>query len=480
MKNSFIITLLLAFFVISCTKDLDQTPHQIYYDNFYQTESDALSAINAAYDVLGYVHQYSSYLWLIQDVASDDCNARVTLNDPHLHEINNYTVRPTNNYVMKMWEGSYLGISRANIVLDKVPSIVMDSATKSRILGEAHFLRALFYFNLVRLYGGVPIVTKPISSDLTPEELYPRRASVADVYQLIQEDFRNAAIRLPQQYSSVNDKGRATKGAAYGLLSKVYLTEKNWDSAYVNAQRVMELNVYGLHADYASNFMESNKNGKESVFEVQFYRKVISENSQMVISGLPSIPGLFNAGVEIMLPTDDLLTSFDTNDYRYSVTFFDHYWDYQFDPHIWKFWDQVAYKPSATSASGANFMVMRYSEVLLIYAEALNEAFSGPTAEAYAAINAVRTRARNGNAAALPDLSGLSQGDFRNAVFTERRHEFVSEGQRWYDLVRSGQLAESVTRAKGAGVVPADYNYLFPIPQRELDLNVNLTQNPGY
>ncbi len=478
ISTLFVSILILA--AASCTKELDQEPHQIYYDNYYQTGDDALTAVNAVYDVLGSVNQYSSYLWLIQDIGSDDCNARVTLNDPNLHDINNYSLKTDNNYLAKIWQGSYLGISRANIVLDKVPGISMDTALKAQILGEARFLRALNYFNLVRLFGDVPLVTVPVSANLTPEELYPPRTPVMKVYGQIIADLDIAVAKLPAKYTNPNDKGRATSGAALGVLSKVYLTLKEWDHAVSAARQVIESNVYALHPDYATNWKEASKNGIESVFEVQFYRKVTSENSQMVISGLPSIPGLFTAGVEIMLPTEDLLTSFDTNDYRKEVTFFDHYWQYTFEPHIWKYWDQVAYKPAATSASGADFMVMRYAEVLLIFAEALNEANGGPTAEAYEAINRIRERARNGNTSALPDLSGLSQDEFRKAVMLERRHEFVNEGQRWYDLVRTGTLIENIKKAKGDKSNPASFNYLFPIPQRERDINLNLTQNPGY
>ena len=475
-----IISLVIILSASSCTKELEQTPHLIYYDNYYQTQDDAITAVNAVYDVLGSVNQYSSYLWLIQDIGSDDCNARATLNDPNLHEFNSYAIQTTNNYLARIWQGSYLGISRANVVLEKVPPIQMDTAVKERILGEARFLRGLNYFNLVRLFGDVPLVLAPVSSDLNPEEIYPFRAPVNDVYSQIIEDLKLAAEKLPAKYTNSNDKGRATKGAALGILSKVYLTTKDWTKAAATAAKVIESNEYGLYADYAANFKEANKNGKESVFEVQFYKKVTTENSQMVISGLPSIPGLFNAGVEIMLPTEDLINSFDSNDYRKSATFFSEYWSYTFEPHIWKYWDQVAYKPAATSASGADFMVMRYSEVLLIYAEALNEANVGPTTEAYDAINLIRARARNGNTAALPDIAGLGQEDFRTAVLNERRHEFVNEGQRWYDLVRTGTLIESVKRAKGGAANPTADNYIFPIPQRERDINKNLTQNPGY
>ena len=479
-KNKFITILILLLAMVSCRKELELEPHQIYYDNYYQTGSDALTAINAVYDVLGSVSQYSSYLWLIQDIASDDCNARPTLNDPNLHEFNTYALKSTNNYLARIWQASYLGISRANVVLEKVPAISMDSALQQRILGEARFLRGLYYFNLVRLFGDVPLVTVPVSSNLGSEEIYPSRVAASNVYRQIKEDLTVAASALPVKHTNPADKGRATRGAALGLLSKVHLTAGEWQEAYQAAQQIIESNIYSLHADFAANFKESNKNGKESVFEVQFYKNANSENSQMVISGLPSLPGVFSAGVEIMLPTDDLLNSFEVGDHREESTFFSEFWGYTFGPHIWKFWDQDAYKPSATSQSGANFMVMRYSEVLLIYAEALNEAFGGPTVEAYAAINAVRARARNGVAGVLPDLSGMDQAAFRNAILLERRHEFVSEGHRWYDLVRTGNLIEYVKKAKGETANPSGFNTIFPIPQRERDLNRNLTQNPGY
>jgi starch-binding outer membrane protein, SusD/RagB family len=481
MKKIFIIPALVRMVIFtSCSKELELKPHQIYYDNFYQTEDDALNAVNAVYDVLGSVNQYSNTLWLLQDISSDDCNARQTLDDPNLHQFTTYDIQASNNYLAGIWQSSYLGISRSNVVLEKVPAITMDSATRQQIVGEARFLRGLFYFNLVRLFGEVPIITVPVSASLTDEEIYLFKSPVSAVYARIIEDLTMAAERLPLKYSNANDKGRATRGAAWGLLSKVYLTTNDWANASLYASKVIDSKQYSLNADYISNFKEINKNGKESVFEVQFYKKANSENSQMVISGLPSIQGLFSAGTETMLPTTDLLNSFETGDHRKEVTFFSSYWFYTFEPHIWKYWDQDAYKPAATTQSGADFFVMRYSEILLIYAEALNEANSGPTNEAYAAINQVRARARNGNNTVLPDLAGLDHDGFRKAVLNERRHEFVSEGQRWFDLVRTGTLIENVKRAKGDVANPTSVNYVFPIPQRELDNNKNLKQNNGY
>ncbi len=480
MKKTFIITLLLALVLgWSCTKELEIEPHQIYYDNFYQTEADAISAINATYSLLTSVNQYNSYLWLIQDVGSDDCNAREDLNDPNIHQFNQYTLQSTNTYLEGIWQGSYLGISRANIVLEKVPDIVMDSAKKLQILGEARFLRGLFYFNLVRLFGDVPLIVQPISSNLTDEELYVKRTDKSLVYNQIIEDFTIASEGCPKVYYTSTDKGRATKGAALGMLAKVQLTLQHWPEAAEASLKVMELGVYGLWDDFTDNFKDAHRNGKESIFAAQFYSGIPSQNNQIVISGLPYIQGVFNAGVEIMLPTEDLLNSFEEGDFRKEATFFDHYWYDSFEPHIFKHWDQDAYDPDETAQCGSNFDIMRYSEVLLIHAEAVNE-INGPTAEAYAAINEVRARARNGNPDVLPDLQGISQEEFRLAVLHERRVEFVNEGIRWYDLVRTNNLIDYVKRAKGDKANPQAYNYVFPIPQRELDNNKNLTQNPNY
>lgn len=480
MKKIYTLLFLSAvIMIVSCRKQLELTPKKIYYDNYYQTAEDAVGAINAVYSLLTQVNQYNSYLWLIQDVASDDCDARETLNDPNIHQFDQYNLNSTNTYLSGIWQGSYLGISRANIALEKVPEIEMDSTLKQQILGEALFLRGLFYFNLVRIFGDVPLILKPVSASLTDEEVYVERTDLNLVYEQIIQDFTMASQKCPAVYYNAADKGRATKGAALGLLAKVYLTHKQWAEAATTARAVIELGIYGLWDDYSGNFKDVNRNGKESVFAAQFYSGVPSQNNQIVISGLPSDPATFPAGVEMMLPTQDLLDSFEEGDYRKDVTFFEEFWFVNYGPHIWKHWDQDTYDPDETARCGSNFAIMRYAEVLLILAEASNEV-SGPSAEAYDAINQVRARARNGNPDVLPDLNGLSQEDFREAVLHERRMEFVNEGQRWYDLVRTGNLIEYVKRAKGDKTNPQEFNSVFPIPQREIDINPKLTQNPNY
>ena len=479
MKKYFIMPMIALAILAGCEESLEfEVKDRITLENFFQSREDAIAAVNAVYDVLGAVDLYCSSLWLIQDIASDDCDAKPTWNDPNAHQFDRYTLQATNNYTTNIWKDSYRLISRANLAIDRIPEIEMDEKLKERLLGEARFLRALSYFNLVRLFGGVPLVLH-VESDIDAYRV--PRADRESVYAQIISDLEDAAAVLPATYSGSN-RGRATRGAALSILASVHLTRGEWAGAAERASQVMDLGVYDLWADFKDNYREENKNGKESIFEVQFYTGEQPENTRIVISGLPSIYA-FPAGVGIILPTEDLLSSFEEGDHRYESTFFEEYSYFgmnRFEPHIWKHWDQGAYPPDKTGQSGANFPVMRFAEILLIYAEALNELNQGPTAEAYEAVNRVRARARNGVEGVVPDLAALSYQEFRTAVLKEKRCETVNEGHRWFDLVRTGNLEAYVKRAKGDKASPQPFNYVFPVPQREIDLNGNLEQNDDY
>lgn len=479
MKKYILAFIIMIFVLAGCEKSLDfEIKDSLTLDNFFIDAGDATASVNSVYDALGDLDLYKSRLWLIQDIASDDCDALSTWNDPNARQFDSYSLDPTNYFLEGVWRASYQLIARANLSVNRIPDVNMEEKLKSRLIGEAKFLRALSYFNLVRLFGGVPLV---LESKTDIDEYLVARADPENIYQQIISDLQAAETALPISYSG-NNKGRATRGAVKGMLAKVYLTRGEWEMAANKAKEVMDLGVYSLWDDYKDNFREANKNGKESVFEVQFYSGQQSENSQIVISSLPSIYA-FPAGVGIILPTEDLLNSFETGDYRYEVSFFDEYsyfGNYTFDPHIWKHWDRDAYAADETGESGANFPVMRYAEILLMYAEALNEQYNGPTQEAYIAVNRVRERARNEVDGVIPDLSGLSYEEFQAAVLKEKRCETVNEGQRWFDLARTRKLIEFVNRAKGEKANPQAFNYVFPIPQREMDLNPNLVQNDKY
>ena len=358
----------------------------------------------------------------------------------------------------------------------------MDEQLKSRYMGEVHFIRGLMYFELVRLFGDVPLLTTP-TVDLSGLTL--ERSPVAEVYAQVLEDLQIAESRLPFLYTGA-DIGRATKGAATGYLAKVYLTLGQWEQAASKAREVMESGVYILLDDYADVFKIANNNSREVVFATQFTfnNDAIWETSQFNVRTLPLALNRNSLSWEI--PTLDVYSAFNPLDRRHEVTFRTSFQESDgtvvtFVPHIFKYWDQEA-EPNASSG-GNDFFNMRYSDILLMYAEALNESSGGPTQEAYDAINQVRERARFADGEirpVLPDLEGLSQVQFGEAVWLERRFEFVWEGQRWFDLVRQGRLKEVVEGAKGDVTVEIPKHNLFPIPQRERNINPNLTQNPGY
>ncbi len=268
------------------------------------------------------------------------------------------------------------------------------------------------------------------------------------------------------------------------MLSSVYLTiagePMNLGIPYFTlasdkAKEVMDMNYYDLFEDFADVFDPQEKNGIEHIFDVQFDRDIEGRESIAMWLHWPRNIGLGN-GLGLYLPSTSLMNSFETGDLRVPVTYkseFPRQKDgriIKFPPHIWKYFDQEAYADLNIPRAGNNFPIIRYAEVLLIYAEASNEV-SGPNQDAYDAINEVRDRA------GLSALSGLSKEEFRSAVYEERRHEFVAECKKWFDLVRTGRLIE-VMLANGKNI--QEKHKLFPIPQREMDVNENLIQNTGY
>jgi starch-binding outer membrane protein, SusD/RagB family len=349
--------------------------------------------------------------------------------------------------------------------------------------GSAAELR--YYFNLVRLFGQVPIVT---TETKTIKAEFPSRGSVNDVYSLIISDLTEAE-NLPISYPS-SDLGRVTRGTAKALLAKVYLTRKNWQLAANKAAEVIALGNYDLMPDYANIFNVNNQNNIESVFEVQYARVAQSGTggnltnfffSEFAPAGqggliVTGVPNRNTAGN--MAPTDAFIATYAANDPRKDKSLKTFYTNPATNTPVFvnyttKYLDATA---DGNNGSGNNFRVLRFADVLLIYAEALNE-ISGGNPLAFNAINKVRTRARGANpTTVLPDFSGLNQADFRQVIYKERRIELAFEFDRWFDLVRTGTLITTMRPLKNI----QDRNILLPIPQRERQLNTNLSQNIGY
>ena len=473
----------------ACQNALVEEPKSaITVTNFYKTASDALLAVNAAYDHMGsgannsdFGGVYFNSYYVMQALVSDEGKAGPQ-NEPNTIQLEQFRHDPSNIFVTDVWEDCYKTINLANLAIDRIPGIDMDEQLKARYMGEVHFIRGLMYFELVRMFGELPLLLEP-TADLSALTL--ERSPVAEVYSVVISDLEIAENNLPFAYTGA-DVGRATKGAASGYLARVYLTLENWNLAETYSKKVIDYGVYRLLDDYRDVFLIPNNNSEEVVFATQFTfnNDAIWETSQFNVRNLPLALNRNSLSWEI--PTQDVYEAFNQLDRRWEVTFQTSFEEadgtvVNFEPHIFKYWDQEA-EPNASSG-GNDFFNLRYSDILLMYAEALNEVNGGPTADAYDAVNQVRRRARFADGVertTLPDLEDLSQSEFRNAVWLERRREFVWEGQRWFDLVRQGRLQERSEAAKSGVSVEIPKHNLFPIPQRERNINPNLTQNPGY
>jgi hypothetical protein len=490
---SSLILIITASMLVSCNKLKEDPRAVITEDQFYKTQADAVAAVTAVYNTLNSdpfadFAIYGRNLNLLTGNGSDDQVFSPSNTNPDVRALGTATYITANDRVRKNWTQHYYGISRANVAIDKIPTIDFDATVRSRLVREAKFIRALLYFNLVRFHGAVPLVLHdPTTTNV--EELKIGRTSSDSIYAQIIEDLTDAT-NLPAVQA---EKGRVTSGSAYGLLAKVYVTRKQWSKALETLQKVITpghvpgaqgVYNYDLFDNFKDAFQKPTKNGKEHLFSVQFESNLGAKNSQQQLSNTNFAS--FNPAVYAGdIPDEHLVEIFDDADTRKSVTFFNKLLnpatgqivDFGSVTRFAKFIDFSLTPLTSQAQSGINYPVLRYSDILLLYAEVVNE-LNGPTADAYAAINKVRKRAYGGVAHDL--ATGISQADFREAVFIERRKEFVQEGNRWFDLVRKGTLVEELKKIPAKAPNVSLKNYLYPIPQVEIDLNSKLTQNPGW
>lgn len=491
LRNKIFKTVLFLLLITGCQDQfLNKAPMDtINTSNFYETKDDAIAAINGAYQPLQWPKLYNMRMWTTDIIAGNSIvGAGGGTDGIETKNLADFIAVSSNPGVLDLWRGPWPGILRANVVLQKVPGMDIDEALKNRILGEAHFLRALYYFNLVRFFGDVPMITEPQNPG---DDLRPPRAPKDAIYnEVIIPDLNEAIAKLPPKSSySGEDIGRAAKGSAAGLLAKVYLTLGDWQKTVDLCDQVTSLG-YALDPDYADNFDPNNENDQESLFEVQYYGKTSysfwsNENQASWTSTFmgPRNSGMVAGGWGWNQPTQEFIDSYESGDQRMDVSVL-----YDGGPDF----DGQAYDPSYSNTgynvrkflvpksiassydeSPMNFPILRYAEVLLMKAEALNEL--GKTGQAEAPLNQVRERA------GLPDVSGLSQSEFRDKVLHERRIELAFEGKRWFDLIRvkDGQYGLDFLHSIGK-TNATQTDLLFPIPQKAIDANPNLTQNPGY
>jgi hypothetical protein len=477
----------LALAPAACDSFIEPDPQDVLApENFYRTASDAIAAVNSIYEQTRWMHHLA--YWYMTDVASDDIIASPNFGSDG-HRMANYTTDPTEWVFGDVWGNGYRVINRANAVLDRVPAIQMDEALRDRLLGEARFLRAMAYFNLVRFYGDVPLLEHEVKS---LAELEVSRSPAAEVYALVESDLTAAAAALPASYAgSGADVGRATSGAAQALLAKVYLTEQKWNEAAATAGDIIQSGEYALLDDFKDVFKVSNElTNPESIFELN-YDGVQSVGSVMMLFSLPSgFPGGDAYGLMQVMPS--LVAMYAPGDERgnHGSIMIPPYTDAMGRTTTWSVpggaafakWLDETNEQNMTARAWErqpnNWIVLRYADVLLMYAEAVAEGGTPTAGSGLDALNEVRVRA------GLPALGALTV----DAVRDERRLEFLFEGQRWFDLQRWGILdaailaktTEMQTVVPGETTVHGVPSDLWPIPQGELDINPNLTQNPGW
>ena len=357
----------------------------------------------------------------------------------------------------------------------------MDEELRTRLIGEAQFLRAYFYFNLVRWFGDVPLILEPF-----PTTFELPRTPRDEVYAQIEADLRAAADVLPASYSGV-DVGRVTSGAARAMLAKVALTHGDFQQAADLALEVINGGQYALLPTYGEIFTEAGENSSETIFEIQAAAFEIGGGGSQY-NEVQGVRGNPNLGWGFNRPSDDLIASFEPGDPRRDATILyvgevlpDGSAVIQDNPNLeGERFNQKAFVPDHPGGNGngpGNIRIFRYADLLLIAAEALNEI--GQPEQALTYLNQVRARARGSSTSVLPDVTTTDRDELREAIYHERRSELALEQHRWFDLVRTGRAAEEMEPLR-PNFTPGT-NELFPIPQSEIDLSQGaLTQNPGY
>ena len=497
MRKIYLMALSLAAVLTftSCDDFLDKSPKDTVDPTTAVDDDVAVAMANACYRTLQSSNMYNQRIWTL-DIVAGNSNVGAGGGDDGLETVQaaNFTAQSDNGMALYMWRSPWVGIGQCNILINALEGQNLPAGSvKARSLGEAYFLRAHYYYVLVRLYGGVPLRLKPYNPG---EPTAIARASVDEVYAQIISDVKAAADLLPAKSELDDDNlGRACKDAAYTMLADIYLTLAPDHTEYY--QQVVELcdKVTALGYDltqcnYADNFDATINNGPESIFEVQFSGNTEYDfwGNNPQSSWLSTFMGPRNSnfvagGYGWNQPTDEFMSQYEDGDLRKDLTVL-----YEGCPDF----DGMKYKASYSNTgynvrkflvpksvspeyntNPANFVVYRYADVLLMKAEALNE--MGQPDEAAKPLNIVRERA------GLPDVSGLTQSAMRDKIIHERRMELAFEGHRWFDMIRinHGEYALEFLKSIGKSHVTKD-RLLFPIPQTERDANSLMTQNPGY
>lgn len=499
MHNNKILSavLLLALLLTGhqCKNFLDELPQGNLTQEFFPSnEAEARLAVIACYNPLRSWFFHSGG-YPILDIMSDDAykGSNPTDQAGNLNAFDNFTFTATQDGLDRWWSTLYEGIKYTNVVIERVAPLAIETNRKNRYLAEAHFLRAVYYFDLARTWGGVPLVL-----DTNPG-LSLERAGEEATYDNIIADLKFAIDHLPLQSAlDPAEYGRATKGAAEAYLAKVYLYRKDFVNAETYALRVIQSNEYALDPSFANTFSILGQFNQESIFEVGALGFDGTGNGGNQYANTQGVRGTPNRGWGFNRPSLDLMDKFEQGDPRRDATIVflgetidgvkilgdgstpdKTYSDPPANTLLQEIecYNQKVWIPGTSTAEqwGHNRRLMRYADVLLVAAEALNE--NGKSAEALVHLNAVRRRARNGDNTVLPDITETAQTTLRDRILNERRFELALEGQRFYDLVRTGKAA-SVLGPLG---FKTDKHERLPIPQSEIDISQRaIQQNKGW
>lgn len=516
-KRHFLFTSLSLIALTSCDAWLlEPTPGVTKLEDFFTVGQTAIQTTNAAYVPLMWEFSSTYYPeWFIGDVVSDDAlKGGQSISDmADVYDLENFKTNSNNGLLLDFYRAQYQGVARCNLPLTQIPSMqtdaTMSASVRDRLVGELKFLRALYYFRLVRVFGGVPLVTLPVDSKLDWKQ---PRASVEAVYAQIIKDLTdaNALLWVKSRYDQT-DLGRATKGAAQAMLLKVNLYKHDFSAAETWGDSILASGEYTLNVNYNDNFKLAGENGPESVFEIQYMEDPTSDYGEgngftrgtFTVILTRSRSSKLGGGWGFNKPTQNLYNEFEAGDPRRDSTILNPS-DAQIETPEQEIYlgsrylnrkyammnsDGSLYVLTHATRGPINNKVIRYADVLLMHAEACCE--NGHLDKAKSDLEEVRARAR-GNAAILPAFPYGSysdtKDDLRLAIRHERRVELAMEGHRWFDLCRWG-VAKQVMDAYKAGETSeaqsqmaefiAGKHELFPIPSKEIDLNP-MDQNPLY
>ena len=469
-KSTYIVAIIgLFLFSSSCSdKFLDLAPISSMNEaNFFKTEADFKTAINGAYRTLYNVYSPDNALSHSEQM-TDNCTLyHVANNSEEQMQLLNYTVLANNGFILNCWNTYYNSLFVINKVIDKLPGSLLDANLKTEYEAEMRFLRAIYYFDMVRFWGDVPLLIKPVS---VAESYTYGRTPVADIYSQIITDLKFAETNLLPK-SQIVRVGQASIGGAQGMLGKVYATTGDVENAKIYLKKVIDATTdFALLPSYDQLWDLKHENSKEAIFEIQYIRGVDKPSSRYYQAYCPDGKIIYGGGQNPV--TDNLWNEYETSDKRRDLSINESYTDAgvvvktKF-PKKWTDIASVAVK--STYYSENNFIVLRYADILLLYAELTKDATY---------LNQVRARA----GVPLWGDAGYPGGKYPTielAVEHERRVELALEFQRWFDLKRTNRAITVISNAKGKTI--ADWQLLFPIPQSVIDQNpAVLTQNANY